>query len=181
VRVVVIGLIGVALSGELPTEGPAVPPPAAASDAASDAASAEPPGARAARLERRHLARLGVLAGASAVAGGVVAGVGWEDPRLQSAGLMTVGWAAVDAVIVAAAWKSTARPRTAEELAASREFLQLNLGLDVGYVATGVAMGVLGRMDGRPAVEGAGWAVAAQGLSLAVLDGILLAELPKRF
>jgi hypothetical protein len=94
---------------------------------------------------------------------------------------MTLGWAAVDGAIVAAAWKSTARPRTPEELRASREFLQLNLGLDVGYVATGVAMGVLGRMDGRPEVEGSGWAVAAQGLGLAVLDGVLLAELPTSF
>lgn len=152
-----------------------------ATSAAAPPLPTEPPGVRAARLERRHLVRLGVLAGASAVAGGVLTGAGWEDERLRSAGLLTLGWAAVDAGIVAAAWKSTTRPRTAEELRASREFLQLNVGLDVGYLATGVSMGVLGRMDGRPEVEGAGWAVAAQGLGLAVLDAILLAELPRSF
>ena len=174
-----------AANAATPPEAPAAesPPPAGAPalDAAPLLPALPPPPAdpEVGRLQRQHLVRLGVLSGASAVAGGVVAGVGWEDPRLQSAGLMTVGWAAVNTGIVLAAWKGSIQPRTPAELRQSRELLQLNLGLDIGYVSTGVAMGVLGRMDERGAVEGAGWAIAAQGIGLAVLDALLLAELPR--
>jgi hypothetical protein len=162
-----------------PSDAPTVEAPAPAALPLAPALPPPPADPEVGRLQRQHLVRLGVLSGASAVGGGVVAGLGWEDPRLQSAGLMTVGWAAVNTGIVLAAWKGSIRPRTPAELRQSRELLQLNLGLDIGYVTTGVAMGVLGHLDDRGAVEGAGWAIAAQGLGLAVLDGILLLELPR--
>ena len=133
----------------------------------------------AALAERAHLARLGVFAGASAVAGGAVAVAGWDDARLQSAGLMTVGWAGVNGLIVALAWKGTGQPKSAADRARTREIFQLNLGLDFGYVGAGVAMGVLGHIDDRRAVEGAGWAIAAQGVGLAALDFVALTQIPR--
>ena len=59
------------------------------------------------------------------------------------------------------------------------EIFQLNLGLDFGYVGAGVAMGVLGHIDDRRAVEGAGWAIAAQGVGLAALDFVALTQIPR--
>lgn len=157
-------LAGLAHAEEPAVVGPALP---------------DPLGVEAARAERAHLVRLGVFAGASAVGGGVVAAAGWEDPRLQSAGLMTVGWAGVNALIVGLAWRGTATPPTAAQRARTREIFQLNLGLDFGYVGAGLAMGVLGHLDDRRAVEGAGWAIAAQGVGLAALDAVALAQIPR--
>jgi hypothetical protein len=76
----------------------------------------------------------------------------------------------VNLIIAAAGWKGS-KPL---ELSPFREFLALNLGLNVGYIGVGIALGVLGELG----VSGAGWAVAIQGLALLILDGFLMARLP---
>jgi hypothetical protein len=55
-------------------------------------------------------------------------------------------------------------------------FLWLNIGLDVGYAMVGVTLFVFGfRAPRRAGLLGAGAAIIAQGLALAILDAQLSA------
>ncbi|MCG9893869.1 MAG: hypothetical protein MH204_00155 [Fimbriimonadaceae bacterium] len=76
-------------------------------------------------------------------------------------------WALVNLAIVLGSWRSRSRLH----LARFREFLQLNLGLDAGFILAGGAMVWLGPKE-------AGLAVILQAAGLIVLDGILLRNLP---
>lgn len=136
-------------------------------------------GLDASAAERAHLTRLGVFAGASALTGGTMMAVAWDDPRARHFAIQSVPWAGVDAIIVGAAWKGAGRVKSPAEIATTREVLQLNVGLDAGYMMAGATMGVLGRHRGMPGVEGAGWGIVAQGLGLLVLDVIVLRQMPR--
>jgi len=50
----------------------------------------------------------------------------------------------------------------------------VNLGLDIGYVAMGALMEPLGRLQGNPALEGYGPAIALQGAVLLAFDTVLV-------
>lgn len=115
---------------------------------------------------KAHLRRLLVWAGVSLGAGGailaLVPGAFW-----QGVGGMTVGWAAINAVIGLASLKGKP-PKSESQF---REFLWLNQGLNLGYVGVGVTLAL-----SHPGLgpQGFGWAVVVQGLGLFALDGILL-------
>ena len=141
---------------------------------------ADPPaGEVASQLDRGHLARLGVWAGASAVGGGLAIGLGRDDPRAFGYGLQTVGWAAVNGAIVGLAWKGAGRTKTDAEVARTREVYALNIGLDVGYVGAGLAVALASRRAGWEAAEGHGWAAVTQGAGLLVLDAVVLGRYPR--
>jgi len=169
---VIVTLLSQALAAE-PEEEAAPTPVAAHSDTDTER------GLDASAAERAHLTRLGVFAGASALTGGAMMAVAWDDPGARNFAVQSVAWAGVDAVIVGAAWKGAGRVKSPAEIAATREVLQLNVGLDAGYVMAGATMGVLGRHQDMPGLEGAGWGIVAQGLGLLVLDVIVLRQMPR--
>lgn len=135
-------------------------------------------GEEAARQDRAHLTRLGAWAATSAVGGTVLMATGWKDPFRRNFGIQCVGWSLINAAIVGAAWTASGVPKTTEQIQTNREFLNLNLGLDVGYVGVGLSMAWGGHPD-RPGLTGAGAAVALQGTALLVLDAWVLADYPK--
>jgi sulfite exporter TauE/SafE len=79
----------------------------------------------------------------------------------------TIGWCLVNLVIVAASW----RGKPPKSISQFREFLMLNQGLNVGYIATGLFVGILGKTE---VIQSSAWAVLIQGVALLVLDSILL-------
>ena len=138
------------------------------------------PGQEAAQQERQHLIRLGAWAGTSAIGGTVLLVTGWKDPFKRHLGIQSIGWSLINGAIVAASWTGTGQPKTADERAWSREFINLNLGLDVGYVGVGLTMTWSGLQDPqRRGLAGAGLGISIQGAALLVLDAILLAQYPK--
>ena len=117
---------------------------------------------------KKHLARLALISVAS-VGMGFEALLGLSGEWNQGFGTLTVGWAMVNLLICLAG----ALGKPPADLQKFREFLLLNLGLNVGYVGVGVTMALLG----NPWVEGAGIAVAIQGFILLVLDAWLLVRI----
>lgn len=131
--------------------------------------------------ERAHLVRLAWWGGASLVLGAVVLlAIGRRTPRpalLWHFALQTAAWGAIDLGLVAAGW-GTITPRDVNGYWGLREFLWLNVGLDVGYVGVGVALAACGWALGRRAgLVGAGLGVVIQGLALVVLDAWLVVVL----
>jgi len=119
---------------------------------------------------RAHLVRLAIWSGLSLI-GGLLLLTRRPPELLRGLAILTIGWAVVNLAIAFFSWRGS--PPT--EMRALREFLMLNLGLNVGYIGVGVTMAILG----SPFVRGAGIAVAIQGFALLVLDGYLMAKLPK--
>jgi hypothetical protein len=131
--------------------------------------------------ERAHLLRLAWWAAASVIAGLGVLGVLWRrQPRpwlTWHFAVQTAAWGMVDLALVGAGWGSLA-PKDVNGYWGLREFLWLNLGLDVGYVAVGVTLAGCGWALGRRAgLIGAGLGVVVQGLALVVLDAWLVVVL----
>ena len=132
-------------------------------------------------LERTHLLRLTVWGGASVVLGSLV--LAWlalrsiRSPLLQHFAIQTAAWGAVDLAICVWGWQGLAL-RDLDGATALVNFLWLNVGLDVGYAAVGVTLAIacwkLGKKLGG---VGAGIGVVVQGLALALLDLVLLAEI----
>lgn len=184
-------LAPLALAGSPPVPAPPTSPPASSVPAWSVPASPVPAallggpeagltdGELAARLDRGHLARLGVWAGVSAVGGGLSMGLGRDDPRAFAYGAQTLGWSVVNGTIVGLAWKGAGRTKTDTQVARAREVYALNVGLDVGYVGTGLAVALASRKAGWKGAEGHGWAAVTQGAGLLVLDAVVLARYPK--
>ena len=80
---------------------------------------------------------------------------------------------AVDLAICAAAWRGLTLRDLTGAVALDR-FLWFNIGLDVGYVAVGVTLAVVGwRLTRSLALIGAGIGVIVQGIALALLDLVL--------
>lgn len=138
-----------------------------------------------ARLGRRLLAW-----GAVSVAGGAaLAVVGRATGRrfLEGFGTQTVGWGAIDAAIALGGLARARRHRAdppvgdavAREAARVRRILALNAGLDVVYVAGGLAVAATrGRTDA--AARGHGLAAVAQGAFLLGFDAWHAARVPER-
>lgn len=99
---------------------------------------------------------------------------------LRQAGLQAVAWGAIDALLAGlgrrGARRSSARgatdgPRQARRF---RTILLVNAGLDLGYIAGGLAL--IHRARGRPDRAGMGLGIVPQGLFLLCYD-LLLAGL----
>lgn len=132
-------------------------------------------------LERLHLLKLAVWGGLSVLLGSAL--LAWlrlgrrESAMLRHFAIQTAAWGAVDLALVA--WARTGLAlRDREAAIALDRFVWLNIGLDAGYVAVGVALALCGWLLGRRAgLVGAGSGVVVQGLALAVLDLQLAASI----
>ena len=92
-------------------------------------------------------------------------------PSTRSFGRQTAAWGAVDGAIAWAGSRKRARTGPPDP-ARLRRVLLVNAGLDVGYVAGGVALVRHGRWRQD------GWAVVVQGAFLLVLDSTAARALP---
>lgn len=134
--------------------------------------------------ERAHLIRLLAWGAASVVAGtallvlvAVRRGAAGGSPLLTSFAVQCAAWGAIDLAIAGFAWRGLA-PRDVTGATKLDRLLWLNTGLDVGYVAVGVALAVAGWQLGRRlGLVGAGLGVVVQGLALFVLDAQFIAVL----
>ena len=124
--------------------------------------------------ERAHLVRLIAWGAASVVAGTALLLLATvrrgPSPLLGNFAVQCAAWGAIDLAIAFAAWRGLAVRDLAGATKLDR-LLWLNTGLDVGYVAVGVALAVVGWQLGRRlGLVGAGLGVVVQGLALLVLD-----------
>jgi hypothetical protein len=131
--------------------------------------------------ERAHLLRL-ALWGAGSVLVGTL-GLWLASRRVPRPALLwhfamqTAAWGAVDLALVAAGWRNLS-PKDVNGYWGLREFLWLNLGLDVGYAGVGVTLALCGWALGRRlGAVGAGIGVVVQGMALVVLDAWLVVVL----
>jgi hypothetical protein len=93
--------------------------------------------------------------------------------------IQTAAWGVVDLLIVAFANGGTGSREQAAIISLDR-FLWLNVGLDVGYVAVGATLAVLGWHFGRRrGLMGAGTGVILQGIALCILDLQLTAHISR--
>lgn len=126
------------------------------------------------RAEQQHLLRLLFWAGLSIIAATAVAAMlavrRIRSPFLvQFAGQMAV-WGLVIGAIAAIEWK-TARLRDVSGAARLERMLWMNIGLDAGYIAVGVALACSAwYLARRLAGVGAGIGVIVQGLALLLID-----------
>jgi len=124
-------------------------------------------------LLNAHLVRLAVWSGVCLV----VAVVSLRNKRFlektKAFWAMTLGWSVVNLAIC-----GLAIPRKEPELHGLREFLMLNLGLNVAYISVGLTLALVKEMVRKS--KGAGAALVVQGIALLVLDGYLLFQLPLR-
>lgn len=137
--------------------------------------------------QERHLSLVGAWGAANAVAGTTVLLLA-DDTGARAFGLQSALWGVVNLSIagIGLAGSSDIEPTTVAAVrgreARTGRLLRLNLGLNAGYVAAGVAMVALAPADGA---EGARWrghgaAVAVQGLALLALDGVAYASCRRR-
>ncbi len=125
-------------------------------------------------LERGHLIRLALWAGACVLSGTAL--LAWlmvgrtTAPLLRHFAIQTAAWGAANLAIAAWAWRGLAF----RDFAGTQSLLNvlwLNTGLDVGYVAVGVTLALTAwRWGQRPGGIGAGLGVVVQGAALALLD-----------
>jgi hypothetical protein len=126
------------------------------------------------RAEEQHLLRLLFWAGLSVIAATTVAAMlavrRIRSPLLvQFAGQMAL-WGVVVGAIAATEWH-LAKLRDVSGAARLERMLWMNIGLDVGYVAVGVALACSAwYLARRLSVVGAGVGVIVQGLALLLID-----------
>ena len=125
-------------------------------------------------FERAHLTRL-LLWGAASLAAGLGC---WafvhkrrqELPLLWHFGIQTAAWGAIDALLALASQPQLAL-RDYDGVTRLDRFVWLNCGLDLGYIAVGVALAVCGwRLTQSRGLLGAGLGVVIQGAALLLLD-----------
>jgi hypothetical protein len=126
------------------------------------------------RAEQQHLLRLLLWAGLSIVAAtGLAAFVTLRrirTPFLTHFAIQLAAWGAAIGVIAAFGWHG-AHFRDVSGAARLERLLWMNIGLEIGYVAVGVALAVSGWMLARRmSVVGAGMGIVIQGLALLVID-----------
>lgn len=133
--------------------------------------------------ERAHLVRLLAWGAASVLAGSAVAALlavrRAHSPLLTHFAIQTAAWGAIDLLLAGLAWRGLAM-RDVAGAARLERLLWLNTGLDVGYVAVGVTLGVAGWTLGRRlGAVGAGLGVVVQGIALLVLDARFIGVLAR--
>jgi len=125
-------------------------------------------------LERGHVVRLAWWGGASLLIGSVLLTLLLSRriaaPLLRHFAIQTAAWGAVDLAL--AAWAQ--RGLTVRDYAGAQHllnFLWLNTGLDVAYIAVGVTLAIAASRWGmRLGAIGAGLGVVVQGIALFLLD-----------
>jgi hypothetical protein len=140
-----------------------------------------------AAFEARLASRL-LAWGAASVAGGAALaaiGGGRGDPFLRGFGTQTIGWGVIDGALalggLARARRHRADPPSGDaaerEAARIRRILAVNAGLDVLYIAGGLAVAA-GRGRTDPAARGHGLAAVVQGAFLLGFDAWHAARVP---
>jgi hypothetical protein len=124
--------------------------------------------------ERAHLNRILVWGAASVIVGTLLLAfvtarrVG--SPLLLHFAVQTAAWGAIDLVIALVARRGLALRDVSGATRLDR-FVWFNNGLDVGYVAVGLTLAIVGWQLGRRlGLVGAGVGIVVQGLALLVLD-----------
>lgn len=126
------------------------------------------------QVEQFHLLKLFAWAAVSVVTGSALLAMlrvrRVESPLLMHFAVQSVAWGAVDMAIALWAGRGLVL-RDLEAAVALDRFVWFNIGLDVGYVAVGATLALLGwRATRRMGLVGAGLGVIVQGLALTVLD-----------
>ncbi len=93
-----------------------------------------------------------------------------EKGVLTSFLYMSATWCLINLIIVAATWNSET-----PTVPAIREFMKLMEGMNLGYIAVGLALAIPKQSSAK--LCGAGWAVALQGCALYALDKYLFAQI----
>jgi len=124
--------------------------------------------------EQSHLIRLVLWAAASAVVGtGIVATLTLRRttaPILFWFGIQSLGWGLAELVVTAIGFRSLVM-RDVSAATRLERLTWFSAGLDVGIVATGVAVGTVAWMVGRRlGAVGAGLGIVVQGLGLLVIN-----------
>ena len=129
-------------------------------------------------FERGHVIRLAIWATSSAIVGAIL--LWWifarrvHTPFIRNFAIQMLAWGSIDLAIAAWGWQGLALRDYASAMN-MQQFLWLNVGLDVGYVAVGATLAIAGWILGqRLGALGAGVGVIVQGLALFVLDIRLL-------
>jgi hypothetical protein len=128
-------------------------------------------------LERAHLIRLMLWAGASLLTGtGILAVLAVRrttSPMLSTFGLVTAAWGAVELAAAVAQWSSLALRDLAGATQLNR-LLWLESGLDVALIAVSATIAVAAwRLGRRPGWVGGGVGTVAQGAALLALHARL--------
>jgi len=124
--------------------------------------------------ERAHLSRILLWGGASVVAGSLVLALlairRVSSPLLLHFAIQTAAWGAIDLFIALLARRGLAERDVSGATRLDR-FIWFNNGLDVGYVAVGLTLALVGwNLGRRLGLVGAGMGIIVQGLALLVLD-----------
>ncbi len=132
-------------------------------------------------LERTHLLRLALWGGGSVLVGTLVLAIlrlrKTQSPLLTHFAIQTAAWGAVDLAICAWAWRGLAL-RDFDGATSLVNVLWLNVGLDAGYAGIGITLAVCAwRMGRKLGGVGAGIGIVVQGLALALLDLLLIAQI----
>lgn len=135
------------------------------------------------RAEHLHLFRLLVWG-----AGGVLIGtavfvfLAWKRPRasiLRQFGIQMLVWGLLEIAYVALTWHGI-RMRDVSGATRLDRMIWLNLGLDIGTVAVGGSIALLGWLNGRrPGLLGAGAGVILQGVALFLINAQLAAVISR--
>jgi uncharacterized protein DUF6992 len=121
--------------------------------------------------ERAHLMRLAAWGAGSMLAGtAVVALLRRQSPLLKQFGMQTSVWGLIAIAIVLLSWRDLAM-RDVAGAARLERLIWLDAGLALGLAAVGGTLAVAGwRIGKRLDAVGAGIAMMAQGLALALLE-----------
>ena len=124
--------------------------------------------------ERAHLSRILLWGGASVLVGSTLFAFltlrRLGSPLLLHFAIQTGVWGFIDLVIAVAARRNLVERDISGATRLDR-FIWFNNGLDVGYVAVGLTLAIVGWTLGRRlGLVGAGMGVVVQGLALLVLD-----------
>ena len=133
------------------------------------------------QLERAHLVRLIAWGALNVLLGTLLLSIllagRRRSPLLQQFAIQLGAWGLVELAIAAVAWRGLALRDLAGAVHLDR-LLWLNIGLDAGYAGVGVTLAILGWQLGRRlGLVGAGLGVVVQGVGLAVLDMVLVAQI----
>ena len=133
------------------------------------------------QLERAHLVRLIAWGALNVLLGTLLLSIllagRRRSPLLQQFAIQLGAWGLVELAIAAVAWRGLALRDLAGAVHLDR-LLWLNIGLDMGYAAVGATLAIHGwRLGRRLGLVGAGLGVVVQGVGLAVLDMVLVAQI----
>jgi hypothetical protein len=124
--------------------------------------------------ERAHLSRVFLWGASSVVAGTLLLALltvrRIRSPLLLHFAIQTAAWGAIDLIITVFARRGLAMRDVSGATRLDR-FIWFNNGLDVGYIAVGFTLAILGWSLGRRlGLVGAGVGIVVQGLGLLILD-----------